>query len=304
MKILTIKRFFYLCILVAATGVGIIVSAQNPDVRGMGGGAGITVFVDPNFRGKAATYTYDITNLAQTGFNDRISSVRVAAGERWEICEHANYAGNCVIVFGQERNLRQNNWDNKISSLRRVTGDRPDRPDRPSPGYSSIILFTQPNYRGNREDYTRTTPNLLGMNDRAASVTVEEGQWQLCDGINFTGNCTTITQSISNLGSIGMLNRVSSVRPMSGGGGGGGGYPTPGYGITLFARDNFQGAQSRYTTARPNISKPTGSITIGPGRWQVCDRPNYMGRCQTLESSVSDTSSFNIGRIIRSVRPR
>ncbi len=301
MRRIIFDRFFYLCLVIATMGVGMIVSAQEPEVRGMGGREGITVFANRNFSGKTATYNYDVSNLANTGFNDIISSLRVAVGERWEICEHANYAGNCVVVFGQERDLRQNNWDNKISSFRRVSGNQP-QPPSPGPGYASIVLFTQQNYRGNREDYTRTTPNLLLWNNRAESVTVENGQWQLCSGINFTGECTTITQSVSNLGSIGMLRRVSSVRPMSGGGGGGD--PSPGAGITLFGRENYQGARSHYTTARRNINTLTGSIRVGDGRWQICDLPNYRGRCQDVESNVRNIRNFNIGRTIRSLRPR
>ena len=298
MKILTFKRFFYLCLLVAVSGIGIFVSAQNPDLRGMGGGSGITVFADRNFRGKTATYNYDVSNLDGTGFNDRISSIRVARGERWEVCEHANYAGNCVVVFGQERDLRQNGWDNKISSLRRVVDNQPQPPS----GGSYIVLFTQPNYRGKTENYRRATPNLFAMNDRAESITVGSGEWQLCDGVNYTGSCVTVTQSLSDLSSIAMVRRISSVRPMNDGGGGG--YPPSGNGITLFARDNYQGAQSRYTTARTNISKPTGSLTVSGGRWQLCDRPNFMGRCQDVQSNVRDIGNFNIGRVIRSLRPR
>ena len=41
------------------------------------GGEGITVFEDRDFRGKSATYTRDVANLADSGLNDRISSLKV-----------------------------------------------------------------------------------------------------------------------------------------------------------------------------------------------------------------------------------
>lgn len=52
------------------------------------GGVGITVFADLNFSGKSATFRQDVPDLRAVGFNDTITSLRVAPGERWEVCEH------------------------------------------------------------------------------------------------------------------------------------------------------------------------------------------------------------------------
>ncbi len=95
------------------------VRAQNE--RMLGGGSGITVFEDRNFRGDAATYQSNQSNL-NSRFNNRISSIRVGNGETWQICDQANYRGQCVNVTGEESDLGQNNWDNRISSMRRVSG--------------------------------------------------------------------------------------------------------------------------------------------------------------------------------------
>ena len=71
------------------------------------GGLGITVFTDRNFHGKSATYREEIPDLEPLGLYDKISSLRVAQGERWEICEHSNYQGRCVVVSGNEPDLRK-----------------------------------------------------------------------------------------------------------------------------------------------------------------------------------------------------
>ena len=91
------------------------------DERMIGGGSGITVFEDRNFRGDAATYNGNVSNLPSR-FNNRISSVRVGPGETWQICDQANYRGQCVNVSGEESDLGRNDWDNRISSMRRVGG--------------------------------------------------------------------------------------------------------------------------------------------------------------------------------------
>jgi Beta/Gamma crystallin len=298
MKEKAIYRFVYL--LLAVTGFLTIGNAQDPDVRGMGG-VGITVFRDRNFQGSAATYTYNVPNLARTGFNNMISSVRVGPGERWEICDLPNYGGQCVVVFGQESDLRENGWNDRISSLRRVSGGGGGVPPGPTPS-GSLVLFNQPNYRGQNATYNQVTPNLYGANNRAQSATVSGGaEWQLCQGVNFTGRCITLSRSTPNLANFGMRNRVSSVRPI-----GNMPPPVPPSGnsqITLFEQKNYLGDPSSYMQPRPNIFKRAQSVTVGAGSWQLCDGSNYTGRCITLNQSVWDLTNYNIGRTIRSIRP-
>src|SRR5688572_11752977 len=299
MKVRALFRFAYLLLAIIATGFVTIGNAQDPDLRGMGG-VGITVFRDRNLQGPAATYTSNVPNLARTGFNNMISSIRVGPNERWEICDLPNYGGQCVVVFGQERDLRENGWNDRVSSVRRVNGGGGVPPGPPTGG--SLVLFNQPNYRGQNATYNQVTPNLYGANNRAQSATVSGGgEWQLCQGINFTGRCITLSRSTPNLANFGMRNRVSSVRPM--------GYtpppmpPATNAQITLFQQLNYRGDPTSYTQPRANIFKQTRSVTVGAGSWQLCDGANYTGRCITLNQSVWDLTNYNIGRTIRSVRP-
>jgi hypothetical protein len=97
----------------------VVSSAQDPRFIG---GAGITVFEDANFRGKTQTFQYDVSDLRSSGLDNRISSIRVGAGEQWEVCENRNYGGRCIVVSGQESNLRDNSWGDRISSIRRNNG--------------------------------------------------------------------------------------------------------------------------------------------------------------------------------------
>ena len=298
MKVSTFYRFAYLLLAIMASGFFISSNAQDPDVRGMGG-VGITVFRDRNFQGPAATYTYNVPNLARTGFNNMISSIRVGPNERWEICDLPNYGGQCVVVFGQESDLRQNGWNDRISSVRRVQGGGGGIPPGPSPS-GSLVLFNSPNYRGQSATYNLATPNLYGANNRAQSVTVSGGEWELCQGVNFTGRCIRLSRSTPNLANYGMRNRVSSVRPV--------GYipppPSGGTGsIVLYSQKNYVGNQTAYERADPTIATPALSATVGAGTWLLCDGRSFTGRCITLNQSVWDLTNYNIGRTIRSIRP-
>ena len=295
MKVKAIYRFVYL--LLAITGFLTVGNAQDPDVRGIGG-VGITVFRDRNFQGPAATYTYDVPNLARTGFNNMITSLRVGPGERWEICDLPNYGGQCVAVFGQERDLRQNGWNDRISSVRRISGGGGGVPPGPTPS-GSLVLFNSPNYRGQSATYNQATSNLRSANNRAQSATVSGGEWELCQGVNFTGRCIRLSRSSPNLANFGMRNRVSSVRPI--------GYipppPTGNVGIVLYDQKNYLGNPTSYDRARPSMNKIAFSATVSAGTWLLCDGRSYTGRCITLNQSVWDLTNYNIGRTIRSIRP-
>ena len=55
-----------------------------------------------------------------------------------------------------------------------------------------------------------------GFNDRASSVIVERGRWQVCADARFAGRCVILTRgSYPSLAPLGLNNRVSSVRPAS-----------------------------------------------------------------------------------------
>lgn len=179
------------------------------------GGIGITVYEDSNFRGRSATFRNDVPDVGrEADLNDRITSLRVARGETWEICEHINYAGRCEIVTGTEANLG-NRWNDEISSLRRVRGGgfRPPFGGGGGGGFRGrIVLFDERRFRGRSITVDREENYLSNFNDRAESVQVVGGAWELCDDADFRGRCVTVTSDASDLGSL--RGKVSSARPV------------------------------------------------------------------------------------------
>lgn len=95
----------------------------RPDRPGGGWGGGrssVTIFRDADFRGASFRFDNEMPNLANTGFNDAISSMRFQ-GE-WEACTDAYYRGQCVVFRNDVRNLRNAGMNDRISSLRPVRG--------------------------------------------------------------------------------------------------------------------------------------------------------------------------------------
>ena len=56
----------------------------------------------------------------------------------------------------------------------------------------------------------------FGFNDRASSAVVDHGRWEVCDDAHFQGRCVVLRRgSYDSLRSMGLDNRISSVRPVS-----------------------------------------------------------------------------------------
>src|SRR5215475_1013932 len=112
------------------------------------GGVGLTVFADPDFQGQAASLRNDTPDFRRIGMNDIVSSLRVGTGEVWEVCEHINFRGRCIVVSGPVNNLHDTAWGDMISSARRVRGSvggggvRPPGLTPLPPLRSGIDLFT------------------------------------------------------------------------------------------------------------------------------------------------------------------
>ncbi|MBV7536095.1 beta/gamma crystallin family protein [Duganella sp. sic0402] len=187
----------------------------------------VTLYTDDNFGGRSVTVRGATPDLVQQGFNDRASSVIVRSGT-WELCEHAGFQGHCITLQrGEYRKLE--GFNDVISSAREVgdrggrddrgpgwRGDRDDRGGGGGGGYGRrepIVLFAQANFGGRRAELPGDVRKLddYDFNDRAGSVIVNEGRWELCEHANFGGRCIVLNPGRYEYLDD-MNNRISSVR--------------------------------------------------------------------------------------------
>jgi hypothetical protein len=87
---------------------------------GRGNAVGIEVFGDIKFKGRSAMFNESTPDVRNAGMNGTISSLRVPAGQRWQVCTEANYRGRCQTVSNDVSDLRKGDWNDVIVSLRRV----------------------------------------------------------------------------------------------------------------------------------------------------------------------------------------
>lgn len=86
------------------------------------------------------------------------------------------------------------------------------------PAFAQITFYEADNYRGRAFTATRPVSNFssVGFNDRASSVVVQSGRWEVCDDANFSGSCVVLRPgSYASLSSMGLNDRLSSVRKVS-----------------------------------------------------------------------------------------
>ncbi|WUR14681.1 beta/gamma crystallin-related protein [[Empedobacter] haloabium] len=207
----------------------------------------LTLYERHGFRGNEVTLRNDASDFRDFGFNDRVSSIVVHSGA-WEVCEHKNFGGHCA-VFRRGEYARLEGFNNSISSAREVQmrggwrdrdGDgRDDRREGWNEGAREGRDDWRDGDRGGRRDDTRRwggqreavvlyagqgfegravgingdvrTLNDASFNDRAGSLIIREGTWQLCEHADFRGQCLVFGPGRYEY-LEGLNNRLSSLR--------------------------------------------------------------------------------------------
>jgi uncharacterized protein YcfJ len=83
---------------------------------------------------------------------------------------------------------------------------------------AQVTFYEGEGFRGRAFSTGRELQNFSrsGFNDRASSVIVERGRWEVCEDTRFRGRCVVLRQgSYDSLARMGINNRLSSVRPVS-----------------------------------------------------------------------------------------
>lgn len=154
---------------------------------------------------------------------------------------------------------------------------------------AELTLFGRPDFNGRRFKSNDSIVNLdrTGFNDRASSVVIREGLWQLCDDAYFRGHCVTLRPGrYPSLRDMGLNNRVSSAREVR---------PERGEGrrhgrerVVLFSNRDFRGARfvvdgdSLRNLGDTGFNDRAQSMRIEGGYWMFCSDADFQGACRTF----------------------
>ena len=159
-----------------------------------------------------------------------------------------------------------------------------------------ITLFERPDFQGRRLTIRGTMPNLdrTDFNDRADSIAVRDGVWEVCTDAYFKGQCVRLQPGeYRNL--RGSLERsISSAREVTQaayappvpayGGGGGGGQPR----AVLYSGQGLSGRSFEIDRdvvrdlQRVGFNDRASSLKILNGYWIFCSDANFEGDCRTF----------------------
>lgn len=95
---------------------------------------------------------------------------------------------------------------------------------------AEVTFYEHDGFKGRSFNTEQQVPNFkrFGFNDRASSVVVDRDWWQVCEDAQYAGRCVVLRPGrYPSLAEMGLNDRVSSVRIMSGGPFGNGYMPAP-----------------------------------------------------------------------------
>jgi len=168
------------------------------------------------------------------------------------------------------------------------------------PARGDAVVYSGGGFSGRSLELRDDTANFepLGFNDRAASLRVKRGTWELCDDSFYRGSCRVYGPGdYRDLG--GQASRVSSARlvvsnaPGWGDGGGPGSHPAPGGGwanvgggdVAIYDGRDFRGYLATLTAPTRDFD-PLGfndrvaSMVVRRGLWEFCTDGDYRGNCR------------------------
>jgi hypothetical protein len=166
--------------------------------------AGVVLFQDERFQGRFVALRGDTNDFNRVGFNDAASSMVIQHGT-WEFCIDSNFRGQCLVLGPGQYRMLDPMLRNSISSARQV-----GQAGRPQ---SEVELFSGPDFRGQKVVVRQDLDTLraLDFNDKAGSVIIHGGRWELCKHGDFKGPC--VVYGPGRYGNLGPLNNeISSLR--------------------------------------------------------------------------------------------
>lgn len=84
---------------------------------------------------------------------------------------------------------------------------------------AQVTLYSRDDFHGQQFTTDRVVRNMdwAGFNDRASSVVVRDGNWQVCEDADFSGRCAVLRPGeYRSLAQMGLDNEISSIRPVEG----------------------------------------------------------------------------------------
>ena len=260
--------------------------------------AALILFSGADYTGEAVNIFDPIHALPDIRFNDRARSVAVLSGA-WEICEHSDFTGRCVLLREDISDLRYFDLDGDVSSVRPIY------------------------------EYTDAAHGLMFVRDSGGYIRYADATRYGQDDYDYGyGRSTRI--EVYHYGYSPAYRSYGYYDPLAGYGPYGFGYSRGGYNTyrayhrdrpplrghygardadaTLYVDSNGRGASLGINRGVKDLSRfrfndNVSSLNIKSGKWEVCEHANFKGRCEIIDASTGRLNGLRLNDNISSIRP-
>ena len=153
-----------------------------------------------------------------------------------------------------------------------------------------IELYEQARFQGMALGLDRANPNLAdyGFDNKAQSIIVRSGSWELCTDAQFRGSCLVLGPGQHATLPPALLRALSSVRPKDAAVTDSAGTDASTAAVVLYDDGDFTGKSLAVNGPLPSLGKlgmgdRVSSADVRRGRWQLCEDSGYKGSCVTLD---------------------
>jgi len=277
----------------------------------------ITLYENANFNGRNLTLRAYTSSIGEVGFNDRASSLVVLSG-RWQVCTDVNF-GATARPSPLANTVPWTAASTTDLLCSRVGTTPADVTYYGNYGRGSIELFNQHQFKGKTIRIDRDTSDLAGggFNDRASSVVVHEGSWELCSDAAYGGTCRIYAPGRYDDLGYGMAKAISSHawcaavawRRTSSAGAGWPLHRQSGPArVILYEGSDLGGrsiavSDSVFDLGYSGFGDETMSVVVEGGNWMFCSDPNFRGRCRVMEPGQYPRLDPVLQHSISSLRP-
>lgn len=275
-----------------------LVSAASAQYDAPQDEAALILFSGPDYSGEAVNIFDPINALPDIGFNDRAWSVAVLSGA-WEICEHRDFTGRCVLLREDVPDLRYFDLEGDASSVRPIY------------------------------EYTDAAHGLMFIRDRNGYIRYADAVRYGQDDYDY-GYARNTRVEVYHYGYSPAYRSYGYYDPLAGYGPYGFGYSRGGYNTyrayhrerpplrghygahdadaTLYVHANGRGPSLGINRGVKDLSRfgfndNVSSLNIRSGTWEVCEHANFQGRCEIIDGSMGKLNDLRLNDNISSIRP-
>jgi hypothetical protein len=260
--------------------------------------AQVTFFAREGLVGRAFAAYEATPDLYASDLRERAASLAIRQGQ-WQVCTEPYFRGYCVTLApGDYRSPVQMGLPVRAASAREVTWI----PGRPG-GVGNVVLYEGPNLTGRRVTISGPTDHLGAFNDRARSMVVAGGDWELCEHDRYRGRCrvfapgryASLAEFTADLSSLRPLAPPEIAPPLPPLPPPVPGLPPPahpGWGggvrVVLYEFPNFGGRSLVVASdfvgnlGERGFNNRASSLRVERGYWLFCSEPNFFGECRTF----------------------